>query len=309
MGRWLILPVLAGCYSPSVQPNLPCSADDTCPHGQTCELTTRICNSTAADVDASTNRVDSSIDTVGDGASDAWTVTPLGIPGGNNDEDPTMTADRLLLVFARRISASQPLALFYATRSSTSAAWSTPAQIVELNFAPLVTSPELSPDGLAMFFTFGSSGARDVYYATRTNRNQAWLGAMPVTSLSTMSDDVGLGIRPDAVFAVVDNESSGERDLYTSSNTGNTWTALVPAQGLHMQNRAEGSPTVATDGTVYFHVLNGNNNYSIWKGTPQGMAYTAAAVPELAGYSDPFLLPDGTLMLCAKNGVLYGASR
>ena len=314
MGGWHPILVgslvgLASCYSPSVQSNLPCSADGTCPRGQRCELTTRTCDGTGADVDASTNHIDSGIDTAGDGASGAWTLTPLGIPNSNMDEDPTMTADRLLVVFARRINASQPLALFYATRSSTTAPWSTPAQIAELNLAPLVTSPELSPDGLALFFTFGPNNGRDVYYASRTNRTQAWLNVTAVNPLSTTGDDVGIGIRPDGVFALVDNDSSGERDLYTSSKIGNSWSALVPAQGLHVQNREEGSPTVGTDGTVYFHVLTGGNNYAIWKGTPQGVAYAPAPVPELAGYSDPFLLPDGATMLCAKNGVLYEASR
>jgi hypothetical protein len=291
---------LTGCYGPSVQSNLPCSADGSCPRGQTCELTTRICDGTATDLDASTPQIDAP-------RSGVWTVSPLGISGSNNDEDPTMTADRLLVVFARR-NGGQKFELYAATRSSTTAAWSAPARVMELNFAPQVTSPELSADGLAVFFTFGSGGARDVFYATRQNRSQQWLGAMPVPVLSTSSDDVGIGVRPDGAFALLDNDSSGERDLYTSTRAGSGWSTPQAAAGLHVQGRAEGSPTIGTDGTVYFHVLV-NSTYGIWKGTPQGSGYLAAPVPELAGYSDPFLLPDGTLMLCAKNGVLYQASR
>ncbi len=302
---------LVGCYAPTAQPNLPCAQDGSCPQGQTCELTTRICNGTVTGGDARGDSASPS-DGPGDDPTDGagmgpWTVAPLGLPNNSNDEDPTMTSDRLLVVFARRAQGNN-FALYTSSRSSSSSAWATPVAISELNQFSQVTSPELSPDGLAMFFTGGPASARDVYYATRADRSAPWSSVLPVIDLSTSSDDVGIGIRPDGLLALVDNSSSGERDLYKAQRQGSGWTALTPAVGLATQGRAEASPTVGSDGSVYFHVQSAQ--FDIWKGTPVGTAgYTAAPVPELAGYSDPFLLPDGTLMLCAKNGIIYAATR
>lgn len=42
----LIGALVAGCYKPTFTEGLPCSEDNNCPEGQTCELTTHLCNGT-----------------------------------------------------------------------------------------------------------------------------------------------------------------------------------------------------------------------------------------------------------------------
>lgn len=42
----LIGALVAGCYKPTFTEGLPCSEDNNCPEGQTCELTSRTCNGT-----------------------------------------------------------------------------------------------------------------------------------------------------------------------------------------------------------------------------------------------------------------------
>lgn len=41
--RWLVVAALAGCYSPALTPDLPCSETNDCPEGQTCDLSSLSC--------------------------------------------------------------------------------------------------------------------------------------------------------------------------------------------------------------------------------------------------------------------------
>jgi len=308
MGRAYALVAVAiggGCFGPAIPSGVACSSEGHCPGDQTCDPASWVCDGTSTDG----GRRDGP---PADVPAGAWIVSPLGLGGlFGTDEDPTMTSDRLLLVFARRVLVDYQL--FQATRASVGAPWSTPVAISELNTGSQETSPELSPDGRTLYFTSnrasGNNGGRDVYVTTRADRTAAWGAPTLVSQLSTAGDDVGLGISPDGMFAVLDSDVSGERDLYTSGAATSGWSQPVLSTDLSHPNREEGSPTVAADRTVLFHVLVGLTNFNIWAGVPQmGGGYTIAAISDLAGYGDPFIV-DESLVLCARNGQLFQATR
>ena len=115
-----------GCYGPVVPTGVACSSDGRCPGGQTCDPASQICD--PAPVDGGPRDIGDSR-SGGEVGPDAagWTVSSLGL-GTSTDEDPTMTGDRLLLVFVKR-QGTQDYQLYQVTRASVASAWTTPAAI------------------------------------------------------------------------------------------------------------------------------------------------------------------------------------
>lgn len=304
----MLLATAAGCFGPAVPSNLPCSVDGSCPVDQRCNLTTRVCTGTTPD-GGPTDSPGADVP-FPDASTLPWTVTSMGL-GSNNDEDPSITSDGLVLVFVRRFG-TQNYQLFTSTRSGVMGAWSAPVEILELNTPYQETSPELSPDGLSMYFTsnrLGGAGGRDIYMTTRATRTSTWGMPARVVELSTSGDDVGIGLDPTGNAAVIDSDVQGGRDLFGSNRLMSIWQTPQPLSGINMTNREEGSPSVEANGTIYFHVRIGGNKYDIWSSILQPGGYVTAAIPELDGYGDPFVLGDGSLLLCARNGELFQATR
>lgn len=68
------------------------------------------------------------------------------------EEDPSVTADRLVVVWSSDRPGTGDHDLWTATRPSPRAPFDPPEELVGLNSAVFEGSPELSPDGLTLFF-------------------------------------------------------------------------------------------------------------------------------------------------------------
>src|SRR5262245_35034513 len=114
----------------------------------------------------------------------------------DDEEDPSLTADMLEIVFARNS------VLMTATRNALGAPWTTPTQIAALDSGD-ETSPELSPDGLVIFFTsFRADAAGDIYISQRASRTAPWSPPQPVSSLNTTAYDLSVTTTIDLRSAV-----------------------------------------------------------------------------------------------------------
>jgi WD40-like Beta Propeller Repeat len=248
-----------------------------------------------------------------DGASDGALAnefpTPSIVPelSGKDYEDPTCTADELYMVLMHDLGGNQ-FDLFETSRSTKDLPWPTPTPINELNTGSQESSPELSSDGLIMFFTSNrSGGTRNVWTSTRTSRTDVWGTPIEVMELSSSSDEPNLAISSDGKEAIIDSGRDGERDLYRAIDS-NGWSVPTAIQGLASNSLVEASPTLAADGTIYFHVQ--SNGFDIWRATPNATGgYDVAPVPALAGFGDPFVTPDRRRMFAIRNGDVYTAAR
>ena len=231
---------------------------------------------------------------------------------GSQYEDPSVTLDGLLLVFMRDRGGNN-FDLCQSTRSDGNAPWTAPTFITELNTGGQETSPEVSPDGLSLYFTSnrGSGTSRNVWLSTRNSRADTWGTPALIAELSSSRDEANIAVRSDGLLAIIDSARDGERDLYRASNQGGTWSTPEAIPGLAAGNRLEGSPSIANNGTIYFHVTNAaSTTFDVWRAVPdENGAYSAMPVPDLAGFSDPFISADGSVLYVMRGGELYVTSR
>ena len=190
MHRVLVLALVAGCYNPTVAAGEPCSDQGFCPSGETCIGGRCLVGPPEADAAVDATSVDAKVDApLVDASMDAFVsptwLTPTPIPGVNttaDEGDPSLTPDRLTIVFARNDD------LFLGTRPNTGAAF-TVAALTTLNTTSVETSPEISADGTTLYFASDRlvplSG--DIYRSTFTAG--AWTAPVLVTELNTSGDE------------------------------------------------------------------------------------------------------------------------
>ena len=131
----------------------------------------------------------------GYGSSDIWVSEratkndlwgePKNLGSGINtsafEGDPVLSADDLEMFFSSDRRSSGDVELYVTTRATTSDPWGEPAHLgptINPNNSPWWDSdPEISPDGLTLFFSSsrpGGYGGSDLYVTTRATRDDDW---------------------------------------------------------------------------------------------------------------------------------------
>jgi hypothetical protein len=111
-----------------------------------------------------------------------------------SDDDPSLTADLLLLCFNSKRDAGMGAEDIWCSRRANSAeAWAAPEPQTELNTERRETGIALSLDGLALWFSSDRAddeAGLDVFVATRASRDDAWSEPVRVPELSSQDDDL-----------------------------------------------------------------------------------------------------------------------
>jgi Tol biopolymer transport system component len=138
----------------------------------------------------------------------AWSAPQLVLEVSSTmDEfEPQPDASNTSLVFYRQIN-STDRDIFLSTRANTSATWSTPAPIAEINTIGIERSPFLSADGLTIWFSSDrpsttGSGINDIYVAKRTTTSVAFDAPVPEDELNSADDDDDPSLTSDARIIV-----------------------------------------------------------------------------------------------------------
>lgn len=98
------------------------------------------------------------------------------------DDDPTLPADELEIIFESARSGTSRL--WRATRTSSTSPWSAPTPISELD-GMSANTPELSRDGLRLRFSVSG----DLHLTTRADRASAWDTPIQVSELNTLDSE------------------------------------------------------------------------------------------------------------------------
>jgi hypothetical protein len=176
---------------------------------------------------------DAGADGSGDAGLGMWSEPVVVVaPGSGGDDDPTLTPEMLEMYLNRGFD------IYVARRSSQTAPWSPPVLVSELSTPSLESAPELSPDGLAIYFASdrpGAIGSNDIYVATRTNLGDAWGVPVALTALNSAGADQPCAISKDGLHFFLGSTRNGNPDLFVATRTlaDPTWGTPVPIAELN----------------------------------------------------------------------------
>jgi len=162
-----------------------------------------------------------------------------------SEEDPTLTADRLTIVWGSyRSGGAGNEDLWTATRATPSSPFTGITNIAILNSAGDEAEPEISADGKTLYYEVNSN------IFVSTNPGSGWSAPTLVSELSTGSED-DLGLSPDGLIIVIIRNHHFMRATRAS-------TALpfgTPVALPELDDSVDvASPTVGDGGRViYFH--------------------------------------------------------
>lgn len=226
---------------------------------------------------------------------EALAITPVG------DDDPSATGDLLELYFNRTND------IYVTTRSSPTGGWSTPTAVAELNSTAAETTPEVSADGLTIYFASARTptlGGNDIWMATRASRLDAWNTPVHVTDLSSTAAE-GAVTTSDQLHAVFDSDRAGTTmlDIYMSQRASATAAWGAPALVPELNSASnEGNPMLAADKLAIYFDSNRSGDGELYvaaRTTPTGAFGPPARIVELSTASaetDPWISPDGRTM-------------
>jgi Tol biopolymer transport system component len=264
-------------------------------------------------------------DGVADGLGDAAVLGPflaptpvpeLNLPG-TNTEDPSLTDDRLEIVFAStRAGGLGGVDLWTATRASPTGTWSAPVLIAGMSSTSDDTTPEITGDGLVLLFASsrtGGAGLYDLYQATRASRGVAWGAPVRIVELASTADEFAGSLAPDRLTIVFSSSRSGGAgggDIYQAvrTSTGATWNAPTLISEL-VSAMDDSAPWMSADGrTFYFGSTRAGGQgsqdvYTAVRATTADPWGAPVAVTELndANYdSDPWLASDLRTMFYSR---------
>jgi hypothetical protein len=160
--------------------------------------------------------------------------------GDGKDDDPSLSADLLLLYFnSTRSEGVGKEDIWASRRAGADAGWQAPELVRELNSEDRETGIALAADGLTILFSSdrpGGSGGLDVYRAQRARRTDPWSEPERVADLSSSSDDLvsGTGAGGHVYLARRDGENE-DYDLFVvlRDEGGQGWAEALPLASLN----------------------------------------------------------------------------
>jgi Tol biopolymer transport system component len=156
--------------------------------------------------------------------SDAWgPATNMGSTinsAGTTDAGPSLSEDGLTLVFVsnRPGSLSSAVDLYVTTRASTTDAWSTPINLgATVNSDAPDSAPDISCDGLRVYFHSIRSGNLDLWMTERSSLDSPWsMPSIIPTPVSTDASELSPSISADESTLYFANN-------WLDSNTTDIW--------------------------------------------------------------------------------------
>jgi|HubBroStandDraft_6_1064221.scaffolds.fasta_scaffold80531_3 hypothetical protein len=261
--------VLAGCYSARAFPGAPCASDGECPSGLTCiadqcDLPGSGSPADGPSRESDSGDVDVTADAQGPPGPNGW-YAPTAVPGVNTsatETDPSFTDDDLTIVFTSdRAGGTGGLDLYIGTRASVTEPF-TVRELTELNSTATDQSPEISTDGLTIYFSTTRGGANAlIYSATRASTTAVFGAPAEVAGLSkNMSGNVqnsiqiGVGSPLTAMVIQVKSTAMNEADGFGRNAITDSWADqedLMTAGGTPLPTDIT-APSLTPDNTIIY---------------------------------------------------------
>jgi Tol biopolymer transport system component len=216
-------------------------------------------------------------------------------------DDPTLTADGLELYL--NLSGD----IYTSTRAALDQAWPTPTKVLALSAAAFESTPEVSPDGLTLYFSSSrmpTVGMQDIWMSSRADRASAWGTPVHVLELSTAGNDSAPTTVDGVTMVLCSNPGTASR-IYeaTRASPQAAWSTPVEITAL-TSGVGECDPMLSSDGLTlyYFTLASGQGDIFV---TTRATTSDAFAVGQSIDNidlmtefdADPFVTSDGRHML------------
>jgi hypothetical protein len=248
--------------------------------------------------------------------------TPAVVPGINtasDEDDPSLTGDQLELYFnSNRAGGMGGNDMWVATRGAIDDPWGPPRAIAELNTTGDDATPEVSRDGLTLYWSSsGAAGLKDIWFATRPDRTSTWGTKQHIVELASAADEAGPCVSLDGLAFYFARDPSGTDDIYLSTRAATTaaWGTPTAVAQLNAAGTLDSEPFVNGSHTfiVFYSARSGNNDlWSARRATPTDPWGPPVALDELntaAAEGDPWLSPDEHVIYFMRANDLYMATR
>ena len=268
-------------------------------------------------VDRQTDSQDALGGEVGPGP-EIW--VPFGTPKlvfadtGASQADPTLTADELDLYFSSNPNSN--FDIWLAQRASKTDSWGTPVRVDELSSPSLDETPEVSADGLTIYFASDRPGGmlagEHLWVSHRAARTDAWQPPIPVTDFPGGTADISPSLQKDQLMMVFASQQNGADnwDLYmtTRQSIADPWGAPTPLTTLNSP-QYDWDPAVYRGGnSIVFASRRLNTSNSLFHST-RGSTDAPFSTPQLASEfdvlgnaGDPWLSDDGKHIVFDSRG-------
>ncbi|CAN5909342.1 hypothetical protein BH11MYX3_BH11MYX3_14130 [soil metagenome] len=218
------------------------------------------------------------------------------------DDDPTLTADMLEIVFDSGRPGSSPGGDLYTSRRATlQSPWSAPTIVVELSSAFDEDTPVISRDGLTITFASDRTGSvgTDLWHASRPDRDSPWSTPVRISELASSSNDEHLSTDAAQVIGMFASNRGGTYALYsvTRASAAVAWSGTTLRTELD-STADEQDPALDPTGTVVVFATTRSGNQDLWIATrPSGLAPFGAPkrideVSTASDESDPWISAD-----------------
>jgi Tol biopolymer transport system component len=230
------------------------------------------------------------------------------------DDDPTLTDDQLEIYFnSNRAGGLGNSDIWMATRSTTTDPFGAITNVAELNSIDLDSTPEVSGDGLTIYFSStrpGGLGNKDIWLATRPTRATAWSSPVHVVELSSPDAEGSASVDPTGTtvfFDSVRNNGTVERiHSATRPDLASPWTIPVVRDDLVGANGSQ-NPFIDTSLLAIWFNHDAGSGHDIYIATRATATEPFTATQPVVGVnsnsndSDPWVSRDGRVMYLTSN--------
>jgi Tol biopolymer transport system component len=232
-----------------------------------------------------------------------------------SDDDPSLTEDGLELYFNSARGTANP-DIWVATRATATSAWNIPLRVVQLSSVANETTPEVSPDGLTIYFATDRSGGNvgmDIWKSTRPNRSSLWGAPVFVAELSSPAGETAGGTADDLHIAIsyIPPGEAPQVAVSERATVGDPWSPIVLLDGLNTPSH-EGSVLLSPDRHWIYFDSNRTGNLDLYGAyradvtQPFGPPMPLPGVNSAVEDADPWISPDGRhCMFVSNRGGIY----
>lgn len=260
---------------------------------------------------------DSAVGDVGDVGIDVpqglgpWGTAELAFPSTTDDDDPTLTANMLVMYFDRGAD------VWMTSRISTNDPWGTPTKVNELSTLDVETTPEVNANGLFIMVASNrpNSQAQDIWWSLRASVSDPWPSMNLLPNVNSSSGEAGGNMTADTLTLVYASNrpgGSGDYDLYYTTRPddglGTTFDAPTRIAALSTASTDAG-PFITGDGSEIYFDSGGDLYHATRTGNGWSSPMPITELNTSGMDTDPWVSADGRHIYFARGARIYHATR